>query len=207
MTPHKQQYQHLYHPSPLSSSSLLGLPSPKRMFSRIKMDRIFSTVTTYVFVIIIALSLSLPSSISSSSSLFVSGQNALFTRTPIHLRAIVSDCGTYFAKKIANQYSFFRQDMKVEVVQYQSPRIVDPSTVSGVQQSYAAIQRGEADVAFLPYLPTPAEQAATPDLLYLPYWAVAGGPIYNLPTVTGELILSTTVLGRIFMGNITRSDA
>jgi ABC-type phosphate transport system substrate-binding protein len=120
----------------------------------------------------------------------------------IHIRVGATGSSNLWLAKAAQAYGMRREDVEIEI-----DTAFATSTATSTRVALKQLQRGESDVAFLPMTPTAAEKQAAPDLLYLPFWATAFAPVYNLPTseVGDDLVLSLPVLAKIFMGNITKS--
>jgi hypothetical protein len=123
-----------------------------------------------------------------------------YSQQRVAIRVFTADSSSFFLSNAATQYSLFRDDIDIE--------IIDVPPVAGnpaPRLAWQALQRGEADVAFLPFVPTAAQEAKAPDLMYLPFSAIGFTAVYNLPELSTNLVLTPFALGRIYTGNITRS--
>lgn len=124
---------------------------------------------------------------------------SVVTTTPnVSLSFFTADSGDFFLNNVALEYSLLRPDVTITTTNF------DPDgTSAGSLVAWQSLVAGNADAAFILFSPTAAQKTAQPDFIYQPLWAAAGTAVYNLPDLTDYLILSPTVLGRIYMGNIT----
>lgn len=124
------------------------------------------------------------------------------SNSTLRMRIGTTTSSNIWIQQAAVSYGTFRPEIRLDVF-----TSLTVGSVNAPRVALAQLQRGDTDVAFLPMTPTPAELQQSPDLLFLPFWATAFTIVYNLPTseVGSELILSLPVLGRIYLGNITRS--
>jgi ABC-type phosphate transport system substrate-binding protein len=120
----------------------------------------------------------------------------------LRIRVGVTGSSKLWLAKATQAYGMRRSDVAFDII-----TSTISTTAAATRVALAQLLRGETDVAFLPMTLTAAERKAGPDLLYLPFWATAFAPIYNLPTteVGNDLILTLPVLAQIFVGNITKS--
>ena len=116
------------------------------------------------------------------------------------LKLLAGDSSEFLIQKAADEYSLFHDDIDISAL------IFNPSnTTSAPRLAWESLRRGEGDVALIPFAPTEAEKEATPDLLYLPFWATGFGPIFNVPEANGQsIVLNLLLIARIFTGNVTR---
>lgn len=133
-----------------------------------------------------------------ASTVAATNSSVATTTAAVSLRLLASDMSPSFLTNAALQYSLLRPEITINVVS------VDPSDGEvGAQLAWDSLVAGEADAALLLFAPTDEQDAAQPDIVYEPFLAVAAVPVYNLPTISGDLILTADAVARIYLGNIT----
>jgi ABC-type phosphate transport system substrate-binding protein len=174
------------------------MPSPTCKRLRHQSMRSVAAVLPVILLLLLSL-LSRPLLVSSASASYSHGH--LTRDATIRLRLGATGSSDLWLAAAAQAYMMRRADVDVTVVSSQAT----PTTPSA-RVALGLLERAVTDAAFLPMTPTPAERKQAPDLMYLPFWATAFAPIYNLPTaeVGNDLVLSLPVLAKIFMGNITK---
>ena len=77
---------------------------------------------------------------------------------------------------------------------------------AGSQTAWEAVRDGAVDAALIPFSPTPAQLQEAPDLLYQVFYSVAFAPIFNLPEVYTNLVLTLPTLAKIYTGQVQYWD-
>jgi ABC-type phosphate transport system substrate-binding protein len=126
------------------------------------------------------------------------GAYSTFQRRPLEFTVLTTSDSTTWVTSAAQQYSIFRPDVKII-----AKEIPASSTQDSATQAHLAIGRAEGDFAITSFRPTAASATTFPDLVYIPFFSTALGPIVNVPEAGGDFILDLFTLGRIFTGNVT----
>jgi ABC-type phosphate transport system substrate-binding protein len=119
---------------------------------------------------------------------------------PMTLRLVTAGSSSMFLQQCALQYALMRPDLRILVAVASTP----DATKRSDAVAWATVAEGNADAAFVQFVPSAVQSAAYPDLVYLPAWSAAFSAVYNLPSAMQvPLTLTTQIVARIYTGNIT----